>query len=264
MTETAGRLAHVLRHPDEEVTAETLARADRGGLFVEAGRTEHFDVEYQRQLGFPGLHLARGVLSDCEADFAQLMEWFGGVVLEHLPFRVSIVRGSFGAFHASCADTHVHCAAFDGHNAELVEMLNVAEVVEVLSAAQSAGWDCGASNGEGLSRVLATALHPSQLDGFTTAGTWLNSSRANFVDRSEHTDLDAVSTGCSVLFLNYLHYQLGHSWTTVVANGEATLASTYAKLEDRDDGWEQFSTLVDSHYPPDRYAHTTSDNIFPL
>lgn len=44
--------------------------------------------------------------------------------------------------------------------------------------------------------VLATALHPSQLDGFT-AGAWLNSSRANFVDHNEHTDLDAVSTGCA-------------------------------------------------------------------
>ena len=88
---------------------------------------------------------------DCEADFSQLTEWFGGLVPQHLPFRVSIVRGSFGAFHDTCVDTHLHCAAFDGHNAELVEMLTMAEAVEVFSAAQNAGWDCGASNGEALS-----------------------------------------------------------------------------------------------------------------
>ena len=69
MTETTSRLAHVLRHADEEITAETLHRAQHGGLFVEAGTTEHFLVEYQRHLGYAGQHLARGVLADCEADF---------------------------------------------------------------------------------------------------------------------------------------------------------------------------------------------------
>ena len=163
MTEIADRLAHVLRHPDEAVTAETIHRSHHGAVFVSAGTTEHFHVEYQRHLGYAGQVLARGVLGECEADYAQLTEWFGGVVPPHLPFRVSIVRGSFGAFHDACTDTHLRCSAFDGHNAELVEMLNMAEAVEVFSAAQNAGWNCGESNGEGLSRVLATALHPTQL-----------------------------------------------------------------------------------------------------
>ena len=264
MTETASRLAHVLRHADEEITSDTIHRAHHGSLFVQAGATEHFRVEYQRQLGFAGQHLARGVLADCEADFAQVTEWFGGLVPPKLPFQVSIVRGSFGAFHDTCADTHVHCAAFDGHNGELVEMVNMAEAVEVFSAAQNAGWNCGASNGEGLSRVLSTALHPSQLDGFATAGDWLNSRRENFVDRNDPTDRDPLSIGCAVLFLNYLHQQLAHSWATIVAHGRPTLAATYHALEDREDGWEHFSTLVDAHYPPGAYAHVPTDNIFPL
>ena len=264
MTETVDRLVHVLRHPDEAVTAETLHRAHHSGLFVSAGLTEHFRIEYQRLLGYAGQHLARGVLTDCEADFSQLTEWFGGRVPEDLPFEVSIVRGSFGAFHDTCADTHLHCAAFDGHNAELVEMLTMAEVVEVLAAVQNEGWNCGASNGEGLSRVLATALHPSQLDGFATAGDWLNSRRENFVDRNDPTDRDSVSTGCAVLFLNYLHHQLGHPWGTIVAQGGPNLAATYHALQNRNDGWEQFSTLVAAHYPPGQHAYVPTDNIFPL
>jgi hypothetical protein len=264
MTETADRLAHVLRHPREEVTAETIHRAHHSAAFVPAGTTEHFHVEYQSHLGYAGQVLAQGVLRECEADYAQLTEWFGGVVPGHLPFRVSIVRGSFGAFHDTCTDTHLRCSAFDGHNAELVEMLNMAEAVEVFSAAQNAGWNCGESNGEGLSRVLATALHPTQLDGFATAGDWLNSRRDNFVDHNEQTDLDPVSTGCAVLFLNYLHHQLGHSWATMVAHGRPTLAATYHALENKNDGWEQFSTLVAAHFPPGRHSHVATDNVFPL
>ena len=255
---------HVLRHPHEQVTAETIHRAHHGAMFVHAGATEHFYVEYQRHLGYAGEVLARGVLRDCEPDFAQLTEWFGGLVPQQLPFRVSIVRGSFGAFHDTCSDTHLRCSAFDGHNAEMVEMLNVAEAVEVFSAAQNAGWDCGASNGEGLSRVLSAALHPTQLDGFATAGEWLNSRRENFVDRNDATDLDPVSTGCAVLFLNYLHHQLGHRWATIVGHGRPTLAATYHAIEHHDDGWEKFSALVAAHFPPGRYAHVTSDNVFPL
>jgi hypothetical protein len=264
MIDIADQIAHVLRHPDEAVTAETIHRSHHGGVFVSAGTTEHFHVEYQRYLGYAGQQLARGVVGDCEADFSQLTEWFGGLVPQHLPFRVSIVRGSFGAFHDTCVDTHLHCAAFDGHNAELVEMLNMAEAVEVFSAAQNAGWDCGASNGEGLSRVLATALHPTQLDGFATAGDWLNSPRTNFVDHNDQTDRNPASTGCAVLFLNYLHHQLGHPWTTIVAHGRPTLAATYHALQNSNDGWEQFSTLLAAHYPPGRYAHVTTDNVFPL
>ena len=73
-----------------------------------------------------------------------------------------------------------------------------------------------------------------------------------------------MSTGCAVLFLNFLHHQLRHPWATIVTHGRPTLAATYQALQSTNDGWEQFSTLVDVHYPPDQYAHTTSDNIFPL
>src|SRR5580700_8809706 len=81
MTESTDRLAHVLRHLDEVITAETIHHA-HSGVFAPAGTTEHFYVENQRHLGFAGQVLARDVLGDCEADFAHLTEWFGGTRLD--------------------------------------------------------------------------------------------------------------------------------------------------------------------------------------
>jgi hypothetical protein len=258
-------VVYVLRHPAAHITSATILGARDGARLVRAGATAHFEVDYQRQLGGSGETLAQGVLAMCEADFAQLKEWFGGLTPSGLPLRCVIVTGTFGAFHATCSDTELHVAAFDETNPELVEMLTMAEVIEVFSANQKRGWNCGASNGEGLSRVLATELHPTQLDGFATAAAWLNSKRANFVDRNDPTDQDPVSTGCATLFLNYLHYQLGYRWQDVVTYGLPTLAETYHALAGgTTDAWHDFSLLLAEHFPPGTRVNVETDNVFPL
>jgi hypothetical protein len=258
-------LVHVLRHPSEEITPEVVHRVRHTRTFVDAGATEHFVVRYEEHLGKKGEALASGVLEMCEADFMTVKGWFGGIVPNRLPFRCFVAHGQFGAFHATCADTELHLAAFDEKNVELVEMVNMAEVVEVFSAHQKAGWNCGASNGEGLSRVLAAELHPSQLDGFATAAAWLNSKRHNFIDRNEDTDLNPVSTGCAALFLNYLHHQLRYPWEAIVTHGQPTLSETYHALSRRSsDVWNDFSTLINMHFPPGERAKVTTDNVFPL
>jgi hypothetical protein len=182
-----------------------------------------------------------------------------------LPFVCVIVKGDFGAFHRSCSETDVHVAAFQEHNAELVEYALMAEVIEVFSAHQRRGWNCGASNGEGLSRVLATELHPNQLDGFATAADWLNSRRQNFVDRNDPSDQHSASTGCAVLFLYYLRYQLGYTWEQIVSHGEPTLAETYQRLTRRtSNAWTEFSDLLEQHFPRHQRFHLAIDNVFPL
>jgi len=109
-------------------------------------------------------------------------------------------------------------------------MLMIAELVEVFEALQGAGWDCGASNGEGLSRILATELYPAALDGFTTATDWLDTpDRPDFVNQTDPSDTNFVSTGCAVLFLNWLHYQLGYDWTAIVGAGGPTLGRRIAR-----------------------------------
>jgi hypothetical protein len=256
---------HVMRHPDEEITVIVVQRARHSAVFTNAGSTEHFVVAYQHALGHAGVTLANGVLRSCEKDYAQVQSWFGDVVPSREPLTCLIVRGQFGAFHVGCSGTEIHASAFSGHNVDLVELVTMAEVVEVFAAAQNSGWDCGASNGEGLSRVLATDLYPEQLDGFATAAAWLDSHRPNFVDHNDGTDQNPVSTGCAVLFLHYLHDQLGYTWRDIVTRGRNTLGETYRALTNSSStGWPEFSELLATRFPPGKPSRVKGDNVFPL
>jgi hypothetical protein len=238
--------------------------AREGGPYTQQGSTDNFNVFYDNSLGANGATLADGVLASCEGDYAQLQEWFGGIAPSGLPFGVYIDPGDFGAFHQTCAATELHCAAFDGTNVDLVRMLVVAEADEVFMAAQNAGWDCGASHGEGLSRVLATERYPAQLNGFASASTWLNSDRPDWVNNTEPTDTNYVSIGCSVLFLNWLRYQLNYPWEAIVAAAAPTLAEVYTNLTGATDGWDQFSALIQANFPAGQTVNLPNDNPFPL
>ncbi|HEY6322407.1 MAG TPA: hypothetical protein VJA16_12690 [Thermoanaerobaculia bacterium] len=210
------------------------------------------------------MRLADGILAACEADYERFRNWFG-VTPAGLPFEVYLVGGDFGAKHATCAATKMTCAAFDGHDVNLVRMLVAAEEVEVFSAALNGGWNCATSSGEGLSRVLAAETVPNGISGFATAACWLDTpDRPDFVSCNYPNDAHLVSIGCSTLFLNYLRYQLGFSWTEIIRKGGSTLASTYHRLANRMDAFGPFATLLESFFPPGARALLLSDNPFPL
>jgi hypothetical protein len=144
-------------------------------------------------------------------------------------------------------------------------MLVVAEEVEVFSALQNSGWDCAASNGEGLSRVLATELYPAALNGFASAAQWLDTAdRPDFVTNNDPSDTNYVSIGCSVLFLNYMRYQLGHSWNQIVQAGGSSLAATYQTLTGNTDAFAPFAALLQQHFPIGQPSRLATDNPFPL
>jgi hypothetical protein len=143
-------------------------------------------------------------------------------------------------------------------------MLAVAEEVEVYSVLQGLGWDCGASNGEGLSRVLATEMYPAELDGFSSAATWLDKGRPDFVNKNDPSDRNHISYGCSVLFLNYLHYQLGHTWESIVQAGGSTLAETCRKLTGLSNPLTRFKAVLQTKYPEGTPSGLTTDNPFPI
>src|SRR5689334_918984 len=174
---------HVLVMPDVVIKPADLAAAV---AYTKRGNTSNFDVYYDNSLGTNGQNLADAVLSNCEEDFAQVRNWFGGVNAGR--FAVYIDVGTFGAWHSGCDATDLHCAAFSGTNGGLVNMLNVAEMDEVFMARQGRGWNCAASNGEGLSRVLAAERYPSQLDGFASGPSWLDSNRLDWVSNTDGTD----------------------------------------------------------------------------
>ena len=234
---------------------------------VKEGQTDHFIVFYDPDsLGNAGATLADGVLQNCEADYAKLIRIFGAQAAPP-GLKVIIAGGIGGAYHYGCAATDLFCDGIVSPAPDLdhTRMLVIAELVEVFEALQGVGWDCGASHGEGLSRVLATELYPDALNGFATAAAWLDTSdRPDFVNNTDRTDTNFVSTGCAVLFLNWLGYQLNFQWSDIVAAGAPTLGQTYTKLTGQSDGFEQFSALLQSAYPIGTPSGLGTDNPFPL
>jgi hypothetical protein len=240
--------------------------ADPSTLKVPAnlqGQTAHFAVYADPALGADGKRDAAVVLASCEADYANVAGYFGGLAAG--PFAVILFSSPNGAYHNTCAATDLFCDATTGPaNGDASEFLNVAEFVEVFQAVQGKGWDCGKGNGEGLSRVLATDAYPAQLDGFATASTWLDSARQDFVDHNFNGDTNSHANGCSVLFLNWLRFQLNYSWQQIVGAAAPTLGQTYTILTGKNDGFKQFQQLLGTHFPPGRPSRLTNDNPFPL
>jgi hypothetical protein len=254
----AGKI-HIMHKPGEAFDAEALAAL---GPYTLRGSTTNFDVYFDNSLGANGTALANAVLANCEWDLFKLRGWFG---VGAGRFTIYIDPGSFGAYHANCSATELHLAAFGGTDGALVNMVNVAEADEVMMANQAAGWNCGASPGEGLSRVLATQRYPAELDGFATAASWLNSARPDWVTNTENTDRDSVSTGCATLFLNYLRYQLHISLARIVRAGGTTLQQTYQRLTGSANAFAPFNALVQRHFPAGTTVNLPgTDNVFPL
>jgi hypothetical protein len=262
---------HVYVHSSADVAQ--LRRSHHHGAhgFTQQGQTGHFVVSYANSLS-QGATLADSVLQTCEADYARLEGWFGNIAIGSLPFDVRIQPGNQGASHASCLATALTCDAFTGGDADLIRSLVVAEADEVFMANQNLGWNCGASNGEALSRVLAAEVYPNELTPpalgggtFATGPSWLDSpNRPNFVDRTDPTDINFVSTGCGTLFINWLRFQLGYTLNAIVQASGATLADTHRNLSGRSDGWQQFSALMTAKFPPGQPSAVTNDNPFPL
>lgn len=240
---------------------------------TQEGTTANFAVYYDPALGGDGKSCADGMLATCENDYTQTSKWFGGIASPTLPVNIIIApldssgQGGGGAYHYGCSAVDLYCDLKNVPSLDInyTRMLMVAELVEVFEAAQNLGWDCGASNGEGLSRVLSTALYPAELNGYTTAAAWLDTpDRPDWVNKTNPTDQDSVSNGCAVLFLNYLNTQLGYGWDQIVQAGAATLAKTYTTLTGNADGFTPFSQLLEKNFPIGTPSGVTADNPYPL
>ena len=258
---------HVFVHPGTQVAPSVAPRVGFDYPVTLRGSTAHFNVYYDPSLATSGPVIADAVLTSCEEEFSRLQGYFGGITPPGLPFNIIIAPGIGGAYHYGCSATDLYCDGDTSPSPDVnhTRMLVVAEEVEVFSAAQGAGWNCGASNGEGLSRVLATEMYPAELNGFTSAASWLDApGRPDFVDNTDPTDTNYVSIGCSVLFLNYLRYQLKFSWNEITEAAAPTLAQTYQNLTGETDGFAEFSALLQAHYPAGTPSGVTTDNVFPL
>ena len=157
--------------------------------------------------------------------------------------------------------------------AQIIRMHFVAEFSEVLMDYNNqhgpTTWLAGSSHGEGLSQFCAYTMAPAGYNDFYGAGfenTWLRTpNRPNWVDDTEGTDGDVYSYGCALLYLFYLHTQLGHSTESIIRNGADSLAATYNKLTGRNDAFDPFSRLLGRFYPHgERDAYLEVVDPFPL
>jgi hypothetical protein len=89
--------------------------------------------------------------------------------------------------------------------------------------------------------VLANDLYPgAEPSNFVSSASWLDApGRPDWINNTEGTDQHYVSIGCSVLFLNWMRFQLGYSWTQIIAAGDSTLAKTYQNLTGQTDGHQR-------------------------
>jgi hypothetical protein len=156
--------------------------------------------------------------------------------------------GTGGADHAACnymtGNNIEVCAAF-GSPAR-VSALFEAE----LSECNMGGNLCGANTGEALSRWCAATTSNNALADFATAPAWFNGGQQNFVDTTDPTDGNAISTGCGMAFISWL-LSLGQPLSAIaqamVALGtNGTFAQLYGNLTNNDPAtaWPTFQQAI--------------------
>jgi hypothetical protein len=235
------------------------------------GKTAHFDVYSVPALGQHGLNVAHSVLDRCEKDYQTLAQYFG-VKPPHFNVIVAPLShdhdGTGGAYHHSCLSGDLYCDVqlSPYPMPDLTSALLIAQEAEVFESAQNLGWDCGASNGEGLSRVLAEVMYPGAIGGgYLTAADWLDHGRPDWVTKTNPTDRAPLSNGCAVLFLHWLHDQLKYSLEQICRAGAPTLGQTYAKLAGPDERpLAKFKTLLETRFPVSQPSGLMTDNPFPI
>jgi hypothetical protein len=247
--------------------SQTLRKAlDPNRQLAELGGSPHVRLFLEADLQEVGAHLGQAVKAAAETDWQRVADLFGETV-EAPPITVIIERlsrdadGTGGAWHESCESTVLHADA-DLQRPHRTSALWIAEFVEAICATQNYGWDCGNTNGEGLSRVVAEWAYPGALQDYSSAAAWLDGGRPNYVDQQQGTDTDELSNGCAVLYLHWL-LSRGHDLATICQTGGDILAATGTALEGDAATWPRWKALVDQTWPPDRPSGVTTDNPWP-
>ena len=233
-------------------------------MMVQAGSTAHFVVSYDNSIS-NGSDLANAVLVNCEQDLTELSALFGGILPaaltatppQFIQVQIQMAGGSNplgGGRNDFVSNITVFCSSGE-YPAEVPPLVDC-ELAEIFMATQNptpgVGFWPGWSNGEGLSRVMATVLYPCLRDLWAVGASWLNArtspSMPDWVSNTEQTDQDAVSFGCACLFLDYLAFEKNFTWNQIIGAAAATLAGTASilGLANEPNG---FFTLLANHFP---------------
>jgi hypothetical protein len=202
-------------------------------------------------LGDPALQNARDLVADADRVVKANNAIFGtpSEAVDVIIFAVGgMTDGSGGADHNACDYTSGAaievCASFG--NSARVSALFEAE----LSECSMGGNLCGVSTGEALSRWCAAVVSNNALADFATAPAWAKKGMPDFVDKTDGTDQNEVSTGCGMAFLSWLQklgFNLNRIAPSMVKLGTAgTLAQLYSTLTSspQSDAWPTFNAAV--------------------
>jgi len=261
----SGARARVFLRPGATLSTEVLRahRARHTPALRErrAGQTTNFIVFSDGTAN--GDAAAQAMLASAEGDFQATQQWFGGLTPPNLPFYVYADPNAGGAYHLSCAGTDVHVLS----DSALAPGFLTAEIVEVFEAALNNGWDCGVTNGESLSRVLAFDRHPEIAGDFNqTEQDWWASGHPDHVNDNSAGDTDQLASGCGDLFLYYLHSQLTFDWPSICSAGGPTLGACYRSLTGYDpaQGFRDFIAALRTIDQRGTLALPPSGNPFPV
>jgi hypothetical protein len=169
---------------------------------------------------------AQAIAGAIEADYEAFSGIFG-LEPPGVPFTVYVRPNVGGAYHCGCDAT----TFFVDDQAQLSVGANAAEMVEVFEATLNNGWDCGATNGEALSRALAVVQHAELGPQMaTTENGWWSNGAQDYITANIVDDRDPDGNGCGLLFLYYLNASLGYGWDAITRTGGQALGDTYAAL----------------------------------
>jgi hypothetical protein len=250
------RPAKVMLPTTSTATATPTLRSAR---HLSAAATDNFDyptkkvgtvgditVLYDPDLGSPGLDLAKKLLTAVSTPYDDMKTLFASPGAAHTVIVAPVSGnndGTGGAYHYGCdfdsggvlyVDATFASTSVDPLNLEVA--LYVAELSEAFMGAQGGGWNCGGSNGEGLSRYLAETETPwGTLAAFSTGQRWAAAGFTDWVSRTEPTDQNAISTGCAVVYIDWMRSK-GFTTAQIVQAAGATLADNYNTLTGKTTG----------------------------
>ena len=208
-------------------------------------------VYVDQSLGSEGTQNAESLLSAADGVVAQNNQIFNvtGRPVDVIIYALgSATDGTGGADHGGCDFTTGNAIEVDASFGSPGRIVGLFEAE--LSECCMNGNLCGYSTGEALSRWCAAVVSSNALPDFATAPTWAQSGMPDWVNQTEQTDQDAVSTGCGMAFISWLLSQ-GHHLPQIaqamVSLGDAgTLAGLYAQLtgDTSSNAWPKFQAAV--------------------
>jgi|SRR5579863_577303 len=255
----------VLVRPGCTIAAPRVVTAGLDYPATPVGVTGNVAVSYDAALGAPGLSIAQQLLTNAGKpynDMQTLLSTTGGAVQVVIAPLSTTNDGSGGAYHYGCDFTSGNVLYLDAcFAATVVDPLSlqialyVAELSECFMGAQNRGWNCGYSNGEGLSRFCAEAETSMQtLQQYYTGPSWAQAGFPDWVSKTEQTDGDAISTGCAIVYLYWMQ-SLGYTAAQLAGAGGATLADNYKTLTGKSTAYQDLLAAVSN-------LTVTTDNPF--